>query len=386
MFKALFSTFILLAVLACGNKRSTQDSLKVADSHFGKETKEERFWSPDLKNDLGFQPLSAPEIPRPVSAAAQSVFALRVLAAGDENSLRELDVTEGKGKEIKAKIQALDSETFDNLDKIALIKQVEQCEDHPSKKVQKSCFITVDVRQSTGFIAGSGATLWTNAHVVEGFLNAIEKYENISKENQFKNKKELRIFVFDRDGKLLINPYKDKVTLQVLPKETEVAKFRNNFYAEDSDYIGLSLSRSIGNPLPIAKEKSNVGNRVFVLGFPACTGCQPQNVQVKEMEDFADRTPGMNSDGKGMKVSSGVIVNSEGLASFFGIQETSMSYWRLDRMLFSTADSNHGSSGGPVLNEKGEVLAIHRGGKSRLINGKHKRVSQAVIFPSRNAP
>lgn len=58
-----------------------------------------------------------------------------------------------------------------------------------------------------------------------------------------------------------------------------------------------------------------------------------------------------------------------------------MDLWRLDRMLFNTADSNHGNSGGPLLNENGAVVAVHTGGKSRIIDGKHQRVSRAVIPP-----
>src|SRR5690606_27617199 len=147
------------------------------------------------------------------------------------------------------------------------------------------------------------------------------------------------------------------VTINIIPEKTRVARLRNTFYAEDSDYVGLALTRPIGVPLKISDKNPYVGQRIFVLGYPACTACSPEDYQVDDPEDFADRSPGLNSDGKGMKVSTGVLLSPHGLASFFGRQESSMKYWKLDRMLFSTADSNHGSSGGPLVNERGEVVA-----------------------------
>ncbi|NJL23777.1 MAG: trypsin-like peptidase domain-containing protein [Calothrix sp. SM1_5_4] len=391
MVQTLAVLIVALSVVACGSDAFGNDAFGSSGSSGSRSTAKERAsrrenarrnaWFPGRANDLGFYSPASPGLPAAVVAASNSVFNLRILAGREDRFLSRIDVTNGGGEEIRVWIREIDPRQFDALDKIVMIKQVEQCERQRDRDLRKACPISFDIRQGTGFLAQSGSTLWTNAHTIEGFLEAVEKFENISMMDQLKNKREMRVFIFDAEGRLLLDPYQDKVVAQLLPEATLMAKRRGSFYAEDSDYMALSLSREIGSPLPVARGNLAAGDRVFVLGFPLCTGCKPENIWIEEPEDFADRAPGVNSDGKGLKVSSGVVHKPEELLSFFGIQESLLRSWRLERIVFNSADSNHGSSGGPLLNENGEVVAILAGGKSRIIKGKHRRVSRAVIPP-----
>ncbi len=348
----------------------------------------------NLDNPRGFYPLNVKGLPDVVRAAGSSVLELRVLAAGEDRLLRVVDVSNGQGVKIKDNIRRMktsstDVSSIDEKDKTVLIKQIESCEGDKNISNQMNCLVTFDIRKSTGFLMGDGSILWTNAHVVEGFIGFVEKFRdakfrNKSKLSQFKKifseKQRIAVFIFTKEGELLLNPYLDKATVVKAPPMTYKARVRNTFYAEDSDYIGLSLSRPIGNPLKVAEKPPVFGQRIFLFGYPACTACKPEAFQVDDPNDFADRSPEPNSDGEGLKVSSGVLLEPKSQASFFEVQESLMDYWQLDRMLFSSADSNHGNSGGPLLNERGEVVAIHTGGKSRMIDGKLKRVSRSVIF------
>lgn len=147
----------------------------------------------------------------------------------------------------------------------------------------------------------------------------------------------------------MVDPFLEPITLEKAPRETYVARMRRNFYAEDSDYVTLRLSKSLGKPLHFAAARPVVGQRVFVLG----------------------------SDGKGLKVSFGRVVPHAGLTNFFGMNAGSLHFWELQSMVFSSADSQHGQSGGPVLNEAGEVVSVHGGGRTRRKNGVVVRISRA---------
>ena len=328
---------------------------------------------------LGFYTVSTPGIPSGVISAANSIFTLKVMSLTDEKSSTTVNVTDdAKTKEAKEKIK--DSREFDEMERIAIIKQIEHCQKFEKIEDKQNCTIVGEFRQSTGFLAKDGRTLWTNSHAVEKNMDMIEKYGNEqSKANQIKNKGRLVIFIFDQNGQLVLDPYENEVHIQVGPEPSFVALHRKNFYAEDCDYIGLSLTKDIGTPLKIAAQTPQVGETIYVLGYPVCTGCDSSNYDGANTTDFTSRSPAPDSNGKGLKISVGDVVNPEGLESFFGMQKSALKLWNLQKMLFYTADSHYGNSGGPVLNAKGEVVAIHAGGKSRIIDGKFQRISRSVI-------
>lgn len=403
--------FILECLVGCGkSSKQVTGSRESIEPKNSVETKKPADFPIDsqltlnLDNPRGFYPLNVKGLPDVVRAAGSSVFELRVLAAGENRLLRVVDVSNGQGSKFKDNIRkmktssidansmntsSMNTGSLDENDKTVLIKQIESCEGNKDITYQMNCLITFDIRKSTGFLTGEGSTLWTNAHVVDGFMSFVEKFRDVkfrkkSKFNKFKKifseKQRIAVFIFNKEGELLLNPYLDQATIGMAPPMTYMARVRNTFFAEDSDYIGLSLSRPIGKPLKVADKLPLFGQRIFLFGYPACTACNPESFQVEDPNDFADRSPGPNSDGKGLKVSSGVLLEPKSQASFFEVQESLMDYWQLDRMFLSTADSNHGNSGGPLLNERGEVVAIHTGGKSRIIDGKVKRISRSVIF------
>jgi hypothetical protein len=108
---------------------------------------------------LGFLPITDKSIPAAGITSSKSVFLLKVLAAGSDESLRIFDISGKKAAIMKMQLGILPSTIFDNMDKFVFEKQVERCEQEKDKRILKTCPITFEIRQSSGFLAGDGRTL-----------------------------------------------------------------------------------------------------------------------------------------------------------------------------------------------------------------------------------
>lgn len=337
----------------------------------------------DLTGGLGFYSLGATVAPPFVKEAAKSVFALRIAVASDLRAFRQVDVSNGKGQQVKEQIKAIKpSGGFDELDKLIVIKEIEACEGYQDPENMKVCPLFLTNLHATGFLAGDGSTLWTNAHVVEPFLNTMEKLGGPSKQEQLKAKEQILVFAFDSNQNLVLNPFLNAVTISTVPRVSTAAIMRNSFYAEDSDYMSLSLARPLGAPLRIASKNAIPGDKIFVVGGPFCTACDISEISGgADPVDFMDRSPKQNSDGIGLKLTSGVVGDIQNLLPFFQLNPAFSTIWDLKHILFMSADGVEGNSGSPVLNANGEVVAIFAGGKTRVVEGKLQHVSRAVIPP-----
>jgi hypothetical protein len=215
-------------------------------------------------------------------------------------------------------------------------------------------------------------------HAIDGYLSAVNKFENVSKADQLKMKRPLKVLIFDQKGGLIYNAYVDEVLPKIVPTPSPLAQVAQQMYDVDSNFVALSLNHDIGIPLSPAPSKTVLGQTVFIVGYPYCTGCDTKNVQVDDPLDFVDRSPRKNSDGLGLKVTTGHMLEQNDSIKFLNLGPAVIQMTQFNQLAFTDADSNHGNSGGPWLNERGEVLAIHTGGKSRLIDGKLQRLSRAV--------
>lgn len=348
----LLLPFILLP-LACGERGDLRPADVPANSQNLKE----------LKEDLGFYNILSQNIPSAVVAAGPSVFEIRILSGEGPNDLVYADVTNGKGRAKSEKIMKLT--TMDEQSKLILVKQLEGC---VREKIDK-CPTMINYR-GTGFLEGDGKTLWTNAHMLKAALETSARLSGQSTEDLIQKQAKVRVFVFDQNGEMVIDPFLDEVKIKKAPTKTFVADLNGTFFSEDSDFIALSLSKEIGKPLKAAEVPLAHNARIFLLGYPGCTNCQSAK------DDYVDRSPKPNSDGIGLKVTSGRILDQATVKDLIAIDFNSPSL-NFDNILFYSADSHDGISGAPILNEQGEVIGIHAGGKSL----KEMRLSRGVILP-----
>lgn len=328
--------------------------------------------------DLGFMDLKHSKVPEGVREAAKSVFQIRFLTISKAESVKVLVKSELR-KSASALLTDFNKKNSDSFLKLIVKKQVEACLNNKKISEDSKCSIISEVEQGTGFLAGDGATLWTNAHVVKDYIETVIANEQTTLEKIVDEQKEVRVFIFNSDNQLILDPYTTKVTIAQLPEVTRSMK-GNSFYGIESDYVVLSLAKEIGTPLEWAKKGASINTHVYPVGYPACTGCTAPAFYADKKENFESRPSGLNAPGQQIRVSQGRVVPADktvfDLISFDGVSSSSIDQ---SKMLYMTADSHFGMSGSPVLNKRGQAIGILTGGASGKVGNKLFRATTAVI-------
>lgn len=325
----------------------------------------------------GFYNVQDPKIPQALKEASSSVFEIRTAYVEDFDQYSDVEVLDLTGPNRQEFLSKLPTLFPDKRDQAVYRAFVDHCS---SEEDSRSCPVPKKVSSGSGFLAGSGSTFWTNAHVVEKTIHMKARHAEVTPQEILETKLKLPIFIFDKMGNMVFNGLENEVSFKALPKQTELTmREQNTFYSVDSDYVAIDLPATLGTPLKIAK---NPTPGIAVMGYPTCTGCTaPEGADPLE---YADRGPGLNAEDCREKVTGGTILP---LGTWGQINQINNEALKLiDQWTFFgyDADSQHGMSGGPVLNLNGEVVGIHAGGKSLNVGGKIQRTSRGVRPPEFN--
>lgn len=328
-----------------------------------------------FSTELGFTEVTDQSTPEFLKTVSESVFEIRTFV---ETSIEDLIVIDMEGSDLDDfQRQVQDSSVVDRTEKVVLNLQIEKCR---TSDAQDQCVLRRSLKGTAFLAGGDGSTLWTNAHVVDRFLEFRASYEEVPVREILPTRPLLPVFLFNRDGKLVFNPYDDEANLAYFPRLSPMAVSRSQWYAEDTDFVGIQLSRSVGRPLVISESDRSEG-LLYRPGFPACTGC-PDEPNFTDPILNNDRSPHQNSNGDSMYWSSGRQLGSEQMYAVVNPFFHSMLeiYW-LDQMVFFSADAQVGFSGGPIVNDQGQVLAIYAGSLPRIFGDQMIVMSRGVRPP-----
>lgn len=333
---------------------------------------------PPFVTELGFKRLTDPSTPSILKKAAQSVYEIRSLSGDSADDLRQFDLTDPKYADIETKIDGI--RELDDKEKLIIKKQIQVCRRNGS---EKECLVFFSIEKGTAFLAGDDSSmLWTNAHLVTRFLKLRATFAKKTVPEQIKEDPRVGVFVFDQNGKLVFDPYDNIANIANYSGEISIfAKLRGDWYAEDTDFVGIKLDRPIGVPLKIGP-KPKPDQNLYRPGFAACTGCAENPNTTDPLENIS-RGLGKDSDGQGLYWTAGKAVKIDHVINFLD-STIITALFKLDQMIFFNADSQVGFSGGPILNEAGEVVGVFAGSKPRMYGKDMVVLSRGVRPPAFN--
>lgn len=303
-------------------------------------------------DESGFLQLESANVPPMVRSGADSIFRIVIPM---EAMKRTLGISVFRGDWI---IRSLRKRTPD-FRTTATILQIENCQRHQrfwglfDFVRDRECVISAGYADGTAFLAKNGRTLYTARHLMKyeiGFQTVMRKWPP----------DDWPFFLFDRNGVLVYDATRDPVRpVRDLTPENDV--------------FAIELSRDIGQPLKIKSTSLNLGERVFAVGFPTCTGCSENTaLTTPEMhKDFSDRSPRPNADGKSLRVSLGRVVDEEYFNEVYGQDASSFDS---QRFIFTNADCVRGNSGGPDLSADGEVIGVQSHSSFQKFLGETQRL------------
>lgn len=192
---------------------------------------------------------------------------------------------------------------------------------------------------SSFLVGDSGTDLWSANHVMADPLKeALQKTNSRWITDLISQRYRFNVLIFDSENRLVATPFDNGLRIVRTNHNLPI----KNPTVPEIDGLRMELERPLAIPgLKIAARPLRIGDRVFHIGFPQCTGCG-DGANQSELVWLTTRTsfPFEDAPGSGLRVTAGKV-----------IEKTSV--------YTSATDGNTGMSGGPSVNASGEVVGIN---------------------------
>ncbi|MBK7845421.1 MAG: trypsin-like peptidase domain-containing protein [Bdellovibrionales bacterium] len=316
-------------------------------------------------SNLGFHPVASELCQISSESARRSTF--RMILPGERGkSVREVfgddnfEIRERLLFKLKARREPPPS--TDDLN----IRELEIC----LREKFQECRLFDSYRNSSIVLIEDGTKAFGAAHVIQqeifSILSSIPRLRLETNEGMEQLRQiQLLAFIYDSQGNLVGTPENlavhvdninrgDIASLKKYVQRTESSLEEGKLFPPHLDLVTLKIDRALGPGINISTSPPIPGEDMWQFGFPRKTS---------GWKFFG----GLDSDGNSFYCSRGKsldfsqsISNDSLSLKNLSLDEDEMNLMKKN-VIFISASGEHGMSGGPLLNAKGELIAIHSG-------------------------
>jgi hypothetical protein len=246
------------------------------------------------------------------------------------------------------------------------IRELETCLSEKSKE----CRLFNSYRNSTITLIEDGTKALGAAHVIQqeifSTLSSIPALQLETNEGMEQMRQiQLRAFIYDSQGNLTGTPENlrihvhninngDIASLKKYIQGPESSLEKSKLFPPHLDLVTLKMNRSLGPGFNISASPPIPGEDLWQFGFPRKTS---------SWKFFG----GLDSDGnsfycskgKSLDFSESIAIDSLNLKNLANGEDEMIQIEK--NVIFISASGEKGMSGGPILNAKGELIAVHSG-------------------------
>jgi S1-C subfamily serine protease len=146
-----------------------------------------------------------------------------------------------------------------------------------------------------------------------------------------------------------------------------------------TDLVVIHTEKPIAPPIPLARQAPQAGDSIYMVGYPSTTTDRRQNFGVPDSKGLFELS---FTKGRALTTDEALSRLSKLNAPLRNLRAKLQSdpalaaKWN-QQVLFSDADANDGSSGSPILNAAGELVAIQ---SARMIEYRGADPGQTISF------
>lgn len=296
-------------------------------------------YAPTALSEPGFFRIDDVSIPAPVRQAAQSVFKLKTPDSETHRPAFVIDMqTEKENYRHSFGVDSYQQAQFEFCERTAL----------------RYCAIFLDVGNGSAFLAEDHQSIFSALHNVSDLLAVQVEKQKLFSHDEIRSRLlnvALPLVMQDHANELVFSSKANMAVPRFLSANRDIYNLKmgdSTFKFRLSDLIRMSVASPIGkNPLQISARPPKVGDRVYGIGYPAAT--------FNRKADFHAQ----DSDGVSLWISKGHVISTEEFIRRTGYSFPEVVKTAFDEyMVLVDFDVEHGDSGGPIVNEDGEVIGI----------------------------